>query len=305
MPPPRRESCWSAWSSRTRSARAPRWSCRRSPSSSAADDVVVELPATATGPAAGRGRRAGPPRRRHRPRDLFVGAGPTVQLDVQRVGPARRRTTRGCRPTDTVTPVGPHLGALDRAGRAAGRTATGPLLAGPDRGRGPARHRRDRPVRGPVRPRRVRRGDVPGARRPSRSSSPTRSRPRSASAVGDELDARPGRGPGARSSSTGWSPTCPGCPTGAAVLVDRDLLTRAALLGSSTDPLLDEWWLQVPDASAPALVEEVRARGPRRRRRPGDRARGGHRRPAARRRAGGAVDRDRGGRGPRGRRASP
>ncbi|KQY23387.1 hypothetical protein ASD16_12695 [Cellulomonas sp. Root485] len=50
----------------------------------------------------------------------------------------------------------------------------------------------------------------------------------------------------------------PGLPTGAAMLVDRDLLTRAALLGSSTDPLLDEWWLQVPDASAPALVEKVR-----------------------------------------------
>ncbi|WP_421732587.1 FtsX-like permease family protein [Cellulomonas sp.] len=50
----------------------------------------------------------------------------------------------------------------------------------------------------------------------------------------------------------------PGLPTGAGVLADRDLLTRAALLGSSTDPLLDEWWLQVPDASAPALVEQVR-----------------------------------------------
>uniref|UniRef100_UPI0028EE250A FtsX-like permease family protein n=1 Tax=uncultured Cellulomonas sp. TaxID=189682 RepID=UPI0028EE250A len=49
----------------------------------------------------------------------------------------------------------------------------------------------------------------------------------------------------------------PGLPTGAAVLADRDLLTRAALLDSSTDPLLDEWWLQVLDAKAPALVEEV------------------------------------------------
>lgn len=54
-------------------------------------------------------------------------------------------------------------------------------------------------------------------------------------------------------------PYLPGLPTGAALLVDRDLLTRAALLGSSTDPLLDEWWLQVPDASTPALVEQVRA----------------------------------------------
>ena len=50
----------------------------------------------------------------------------------------------------------------------------------------------------------------------------------------------------------------PGLATGAAVLVDRDLLTRAALLGSSTSPLLDEWWLQVADASAPALMEQIR-----------------------------------------------
>lgn len=53
-------------------------------------------------------------------------------------------------------------------------------------------------------------------------------------------------------------PYLPGLPTGSALLADRDLLTRAALLGSSTSPLLDEWWLQVPDASAPALVEDVR-----------------------------------------------
>ncbi|WP_421742271.1 FtsX-like permease family protein [Cellulomonas sp.] len=50
----------------------------------------------------------------------------------------------------------------------------------------------------------------------------------------------------------------PGLPKGSAVLVDRDLLTRAALLGSSTSALLDEWWLQVPDASAPGLAEHVR-----------------------------------------------
>ncbi|KQR12265.1 FtsX-like permease family protein [Cellulomonas sp. Leaf334] len=50
----------------------------------------------------------------------------------------------------------------------------------------------------------------------------------------------------------------PGLPKGAAVLVDRDLLTRASLLGSSTSQLLDEWWFQVPDASAPGVVEHVR-----------------------------------------------
>lgn len=50
----------------------------------------------------------------------------------------------------------------------------------------------------------------------------------------------------------------PGLPAGAALLVDRDLLTRASLLGSSTSQLLDEWWMQVPDASAPAVVDHVR-----------------------------------------------
>ncbi|MDQ0371913.1 FtsX-like permease family protein [Cellulomonas humilata] len=76
-------------------------------------------------------------------------------------------------------------------------------------------------------------------------------------AVGDELDLDLGstRVPVVVDRVVAY---LPGLPTGAAVLADRDLLTRAALLGSSTSPLLDEWWLQVPDAGAPALVEQVR-----------------------------------------------
>ena len=49
----------------------------------------------------------------------------------------------------------------------------------------------------------------------------------------------------------------PGLPKGAAVLVDHDLLSRSALLGSFSATLLDEWWLQVPDAAVPGLVEHV------------------------------------------------
>ncbi|MEZ0449310.1 FtsX-like permease family protein [Cellulomonas sp. ICMP 17802] len=52
-------------------------------------------------------------------------------------------------------------------------------------------------------------------------------------------------------------PYLPGMPRGAGVLVDRDLLTRAALLSAWTDPLLDEWWMQVPDDRAASLVDQV------------------------------------------------
>ncbi|MET0789648.1 MAG: FtsX-like permease family protein [Cellulomonas sp.] len=52
-------------------------------------------------------------------------------------------------------------------------------------------------------------------------------------------------------------PYLPGMPRGAGILVDRDLLGRAALQSAWTDPLLDEWWLQVPDDRASAVVDQV------------------------------------------------
>jgi hypothetical protein len=54
-------------------------------------------------------------------------------------------------------------------------------------------------------------------------------------------------------------PYLPGLPRGVGILADRDLLTRSVLLSSGTSPLLDEWWLAVPDDQVPALVDHVRA----------------------------------------------
>ena len=84
-------------------------------------------------------------------------------------------------------------------------------------------------------------------------------------------------------------PYLPGMPRGPGLLVDRDLLGRAALQLAWSDPLLDEWWLQVPDEDAADVVRQVEAvelgaaTSPRRG------AVGGDRGPAARRRAGGPV----------------
>ncbi|GEK21255.1 FtsX-like permease family protein [Cellulomonas xylanilytica] len=52
-------------------------------------------------------------------------------------------------------------------------------------------------------------------------------------------------------------PYLPGLPKGAGILADRDALSRAAVVRSFTAPLLDEWWLQVPDEDAPALVDHI------------------------------------------------
>jgi len=54
-------------------------------------------------------------------------------------------------------------------------------------------------------------------------------------------------------------PYLPGMPRGPGLLVDRDLLGRAALQSAWSDPLLDEWWLQVPDEDAADLVRQVEA----------------------------------------------
>ncbi|GIG19615.1 hypothetical protein Cch01nite_03390 [Cellulomonas chitinilytica] len=49
-------------------------------------------------------------------------------------------------------------------------------------------------------------------------------------------------------------PYLPGHPTGEGLLADRDTLTRAAVLASQPAPLLDGWWLQVPDDRAAGVV---------------------------------------------------
>jgi len=49
-------------------------------------------------------------------------------------------------------------------------------------------------------------------------------------------------------------PYLPGQPTGEGILADRDMLTRATILASRADPLLDGWWLQVPDDQAATVV---------------------------------------------------
>lgn len=54
-------------------------------------------------------------------------------------------------------------------------------------------------------------------------------------------------------------PYLPGMPRGPGLLVDRDLLGRAALQSAWSDPLLDEWWLQVPDEDAADVVRQVEA----------------------------------------------
>jgi hypothetical protein len=49
-------------------------------------------------------------------------------------------------------------------------------------------------------------------------------------------------------------PYLPGQPKGEGILADRDTLTRATILASQPAPLLDGWWLQVPDDQAAAVV---------------------------------------------------
>ena len=111
----------------------------------------------------GSSRRSSPTRRRPRQRVRRTGRR-TLQLDV-RVSDLRAVERPAGATEDTVTPVDAHVGDLDRAGRAAagrqpaaagGRTEDEALrvTGGID------------PCRGHVRRRRVRRGDVPGARRP-------------------------------------------------------------------------------------------------------------------------------------------
>lgn len=56
----------------------------------------------------------------------------------------------------------------------------------------------------------------------------------------------------------GVVPYLPSMPSGEGLLVDRDLLTRALVTAGSVDPVLDQWWIEVPDAQAPALTTAAR-----------------------------------------------
>ena len=102
---------------------------------------------------------------------------------------------------------------------------------------------------------------------PSRSWRPTRCWPRSAWrwATSSQLDLNGARVPVVVEREV---PYLPGLPTGRACSPTATCWTRAALLGSATNPLLDEWWLQVPDARAAAWSTRS-GRGPRHGRRPG------------------------------------
>lgn len=56
---------------------------------------------------------------------------------------------------------------------------------------------------------------------------------------------------------TGVVPYLPGHPRGAALLVDRDVLTQAMLVRGWAEPMLDEWWLAVPDDRASDVAAQV------------------------------------------------
>lgn len=58
----------------------------------------------------------------------------------------------------------------------------------------------------------------------------------------------------------GHVPYLPSVPQGKAFVVDRDALGRVLLLAGHTDPVLDSWWLAVPDAQAAEIAYDVRER---------------------------------------------
>lgn len=75
--------------------------------------------------------------------------------------------------------------------------------------------------------------------------------------VGDTIVMGVG-GTSATAVIVGTAPYLPSMPSGEGLLVDRDLLTRALVTAGSVDPVLDQWWIQVPDAQAPALTTAAR-----------------------------------------------
>ena len=70
--------------------------------------------------------------------------------------------------------------------------------------------------------------------------------------VGDRLQVTVAGAP-VRLEIAGTVPYLPGQASGG-VLLDEDLLGRELLRAGSSDPLVDEWWLSVPDARAPAVA---------------------------------------------------
>ena len=190
-------------------APAPRWSCRPIPLVGTTDDVAAELPATAAGLQLVGVVAQILARATSTPTACSVGPA-DVRLDVVVRRPARRRTTRGSH-RGHRHPGRAHRRRLDRAGRAAGERQPAPAGRSGPTDEALRVTGADRPVRGPVRPLRVRRGDVPRARpRPGRRDRHARGgllRRASATSSTSTSEA-----PGSRSSSTGWSPTCPVCP---------------------------------------------------------------------------------------------
>ncbi len=75
--------------------------------------------------------------------------------------------------------------------------------------------------------------------------------------VGDTLAVDVGSGHLFGAQVTEVLPFLPGHPRGSVLLVDHDLLTRATLGAASADPMLDEWWAQVPDDRAAQVAAAV------------------------------------------------
>lgn len=79
--------------------------------------------------------------------------------------------------------------------------------------------------------------------------------------VGDQVGVDLGDGRAIPVEITRVVPYLPGHPRGVALLVDRDLLTRATLAASFADPMLDEWWAQVPDDEAASVAQAIAHEG--------------------------------------------
>ncbi|MDC7120006.1 hypothetical protein OMK64_00470 [Cellulomonas fimi] len=75
--------------------------------------------------------------------------------------------------------------------------------------------------------------------------------------VGDEVALDLGDGRAVAIEVERIVPYLPGHPRGSALVVDRDLLSRATLGWGWADPMLDEWWFGVPDDRAADVAAAV------------------------------------------------
>ncbi|WP_124342908.1 FtsX-like permease family protein [Cellulomonas algicola] len=75
--------------------------------------------------------------------------------------------------------------------------------------------------------------------------------------VGDEVALDLGDGRALAVEVERIVPYLPGHPRGSALLVDRDVLSRATLLWGWADPMLDEWWFEVPDDRVADVAGEI------------------------------------------------